>query len=180
MFGVIFPAECRKISVKDPGKRTRTQCERPYGHQGASLSIFGVIFPATCRKNNTKTWKRRIRAFMRRWLKHPRTTPQGTLLSPPAEAVHNPFPTVRWRSAPTSQDAITSLALYLAGLHRLTTRVPHAHYFGVTGVHCTPELYEFMGFNGQGWWRWSLDDVPTTFAIRYKDESGEWLRSSYR
>jgi hypothetical protein len=122
----------------------------------------------------------RIRAFMRRWLKHPRTTPQGTLLSPPAEAVHNPFPTVRWRSAPTSQDAITSLALYLAGLHRLTTRVPHAHYFGVTGVHCTPELYEFMGFNGQGWWRWSLDDVPTTFAIRYKDESGEWLRSSYR
>jgi hypothetical protein len=37
-----------------------------------------------------------------------------------------------------------------------------------------------MGFNGQGWWRWSLDDVPTTFTVRYQDESGEWLRSSYR
>jgi GNAT superfamily N-acetyltransferase len=122
----------------------------------------------------------RIRGFMRRLLKRPRSTPQTPSLSPPAEAVHNPFPRVRWRSAPTSQDAITSLALYLAGLHRLTTRVPHAYYFGVTGVHCTPELYEFMGFNGQGWWRWSLDDVPTTFTVRYKDESGEWLRSSYR
>lgn len=122
----------------------------------------------------------RIRGFMRRLLKRPRSTPQTPTLSPPAEAVHNPFPKVRWRSAPTSQDAITSLALYLAGLHRLTTRVPHAHYFGVTGVHCTPELYEFMGFNGQGWWRWSLDDVPTTFTVRYQDESGEWLRSSYR
>ena len=29
-------------------------------------------------------------------------------------------------------DAI-ALALYLAGLHRLTTRVPHAYYFGETG-----------------------------------------------
>lgn len=122
----------------------------------------------------------RIRAFMRRCLKRPRTKPDGPLLSPPPEAVHNPFPSVPWRTAPTSQDAITSLALHLEGLHRLTTRVPHAHYFGITGVHCTPELYEIMGFNGQGWWRWSPEDVPETFAPRYQDESGAWLRSVYR
>jgi hypothetical protein len=122
----------------------------------------------------------RIRAFMRRSLKQGRKTPPSPRLDPPVEAIHNPFPTVSWRWAPTSQDAITSLAMYLAGLHRVTTRVPHAFYFGVTGVHCTPELYEQMGFNDQGYWQWQADDVPTTFTIRYQDEQGAWLKSSYR
>ena len=99
-------------------------------------------------------------------------------MDPPEEAVHNPFPTAKWRSTPTSQDAITSLALYLAGLHRLTTRVPHAHYYGVEGVHCTPEVYELMGFNDQGWWRW--DEAPEAFTMRYKDKNGQWLSSVYR
>ena len=92
----------------------------------------------------------RIRRFMRQQLKQARKTAGTTRLDPPAQAVHNPFPTVPWRTAPTSQDAITSLAMYLQGLHRLTTRVSHAFYFGETGVHCTPEVYESMGFNDQG------------------------------
>ena len=120
----------------------------------------------------------RIRWFMRQQLKQARTMPQGPLLDPPEQAVHNPFPSVPWRSAPTSQDAITSLAMYLSGLHRITTRVSHAYYFGITGVHCTPELYEFMGFNGQGWWKW--DTAPEHFEIRYQDSNGDWLSSTYR
>jgi len=129
-------------------------------------------------KPYTKRSHYRIRRFMRQCLKHGRKKPDGTRLDPPVEAVHNPFPSVPWRSAPTSQDAITSLALYLAGLHRLTTRVPHAYYFGETGVHCTPEVYEEMGFNDQGWWRWSSS--PENFSIRYKDDEGRWLHSTYR
>ena len=120
----------------------------------------------------------RIRRFMRQQLKQARKTAGGTRLDPPVQAVHNPFPTVPWRTAPTSQDAITSLAMYLQGLHRLTTRVSHAFYFGETGVHCTPEVYESMGFNDQGWWRW--DAVPDRFEVRYKDSNGEWLSSIYR
>jgi hypothetical protein len=122
----------------------------------------------------------RIRGFMRRCLKQGRKTPPPPRLDPPVEAVHNPFPTVPWRSAPTSQDALTSLAMYQAGLHRLTTRVPHAYYFGITGVHCTPEVYDFMGFNDQGYWQWQSEDVPHTFTIRYQDEQGAWLKSYYR
>ncbi len=122
----------------------------------------------------------RIRWFMRRCLKRTPSTPPLPSLQPPREAVHNPFPTVSWRWSPTSQDAITSMALHLAGLHRLTTRVPHAHYFGQTGVHCTPEVYELMGFNGQGHWQWTSSEVPTEFRMRYQDEDGQWLRSFYR
>ena len=120
----------------------------------------------------------RIRRFMRSQLKAGRQQPAGTRLDPPSAAVHNPFPSVPWRSAPTSQDAITSLALYLGGLHRITTRVSHAFYFGETGVHCTPEVYDQMGFNDQGWWQWS--HAPQAFSIRYQDENGNWLRSRYR
>lgn len=120
----------------------------------------------------------RIRAFMRKHLKTKPATHEGNRLDPPAEAVHNPFPKIRWRSTPTSQDAITSLALHVAGLHRMTTRVPHAHYYGMTGVHCTPELYDIMGFNDQGWWQW--ESSPTSFTVRYQDDQGNWLWSMYR
>ena len=120
----------------------------------------------------------RIRSFMRKHLKTGQKMPDGKRLNPPKEAVHNPFPSIRWRSTPTSQDAITSLALHVAGLHRITTRVSHAHYYGETGVHCTPELYDFMGFNDQGWWQWNT--APTSFSVRYKDDQGRWLQSVYR
>ena len=122
----------------------------------------------------------RIRAFMKRMLRKDIASPEGKLLNPPTEAVSNPFPTVSWRTSPTSQDAITSLAMHQAGLHRITTRVPHAFYFGEVGVHCTPEVYEEMGFNGQGHWQWSMIDVPETFTPRYKDQDGAWLSSIYR
>mgnify|MGYP002853330222 FL=1 len=120
----------------------------------------------------------RIRRFMRQQLKQARKTPLGVRLDPPSQATHNPFPSVPWRTAPTSQDAITSLAMYQQGLHRLTTRVSHAYYFGETGVHCTPEVYEQMGFNDQGWWQWGA--APERFEVRYKNSNGQWLSSIYR
>ena len=122
----------------------------------------------------------RIRKFMRRCLKQPKQQLSGHCLDPPKEATHNPFPSVPWRTAPTSQDALTSLALYQASLHRITTRVSHAFYFGETGVHCTPEVYEEMGFNEQGWWQWDVEHIPATFTPRYQDEQGNWLSSIYR
>lgn len=130
------------------------------------------------RRPYTKRPHYRIRRFMRQQLKHAPKTPQNPRLDPPSQAIHNPFPSVPWRTAPTSQDAITSLAMYLAGLHRITTRVSHAYYYGVTGVHCTPEVYDIMGFNEQGWWQW--DAAPERFEIRYKDSNGAWLSSHYR
>lgn len=140
------------------------------------LYAYEARYLLNCRYSHRPHY--RIRWFMRRLLKKGRTSPEGDLLNPPVEAVSNPFPSVRWRSTPTSQDAITSLALYLAGLHRLTTRVSHAHYYGVEGVHCTPELYDVMGFNNQGWWQWS--DAPSSFTMRYQDDDGRWLSSVYR
>jgi hypothetical protein len=70
--------------------------------------------------------------------------------------------------------------MYMAGLHRLTTRVSHAHYFGETGVHCTPEVYDLMGFNDQGWWQWEVENLPPEYAMRYQSDDGRWLRSVYR
>ena len=122
----------------------------------------------------------RIRYFMKKKLKQRQVQHSGTLLAPPSNALSAPFPAISWRFGPTSQDAITSLSMYLANLHRLTTRVPHAYYFGVTGVHCTPEVYAQMGFNDQGWWQWGTEDLPTDFTMRYQDAEGRWLKSVYR
>jgi hypothetical protein len=122
----------------------------------------------------------RIRRYMRQVLRQTTKGHDGTKIDPPPEAISNPFPSIPWRSAPTSQDAITSLALYKAGLHRLTTRVSHAFYYGEVGVHSTPEVYETMGFNGQGHWQWAREDIPTTYALRYHDDDGNWLTSFYR
>jgi hypothetical protein len=122
----------------------------------------------------------RIRRYMRQVLRQTTKRHDGTKIDPPPEAISNPFPSIPWRSAPTSQDAITSLALYKAGLHRLTTRVSHAFYYGEVGVHSTPEVYETMGFNDQGHWQWAREDIPTTFTLRYHDDDGNWLTSFYR
>lgn len=122
----------------------------------------------------------RIRRFMKKVLRQATQHHADPKIDPPLEAISNPFPSIPWRSAPTSQDAITSLALYKAGLHRLTTRVPHAFYFGEVGVHCTPEVYDVMGFNDQGHWQWATKDIPTTYNLRYRDDDGNWLNSIYR
>lgn len=122
----------------------------------------------------------RIRLFMRRLLAQPRPAPAGRLLGAPPEAVGTPFPRLDYRRSPTSQDAITSLALHQAGLVRLALEVPRAYYFGETGVHCTPELYAEMGFHRQGHHVWTPQEEPRHFRMKYRDEEGRWLRSVYR
>ena len=124
---------------------------------------------------------RRIRLFqMRKMLKASRRQPQGNCLNPPAEACSHPFPKIDYRRSPTSQDAITSIALHQAGLHRLTTEVSRAFYFGETGVHCTPEVYRQLGFHLQGHHAWDSQSEPTSFELKYKDKEGNWLHSLYR
>jgi hypothetical protein len=122
----------------------------------------------------------RIRWFISKLINKSPKQHTGTTINPPTEAVSHPFPKLKWRTSPTSQDAITSIALHVAGLHRLTTFVPRAFYFGENGVHCTPEVYREMGFTEQGFWQWDIDDVPENFTMRYKDENDEWLHSFYR
>ena len=122
----------------------------------------------------------RIRYFMSRQIKKGEQSQPGNLLNPPKQAISHPFPKIDWRRSPTSQDAITSLALHNAGLVRITTLVPRAFYFGDTGVHCTPEVYREMGFHEQGHWQWELEEESKDFSVLYKDEEGNWLSSIYR
>ena len=122
----------------------------------------------------------RIRYFMSRQIRKGVQKQSGNLLNPPKQAISHPFPKIDWRRSPTSQDAITSLALHNAGLVRITTLVPRAFYFGDTGVHCTPEVYREMGFHEQGHWQWELEEESKDFSILYKDKEGNWLSSIYR
>ena len=122
----------------------------------------------------------RIRYFMSRQIKKGEKKQFGNLLNPPKQAISHPFPKIDWRRSPTSQDAITSLALHNAGLVRITTLVPRAFYFGDTGVHCTPEVYREMGFHEQGHWQWELEEESKDFSVLYKDKEGNWLSSIYR
>ena len=122
----------------------------------------------------------RIRYFMSKQIKKGVQKQSGNLLNPPKQAISHPFPKIDWRRSPTSQDAITSLALHNAGLVRITTLVPRAFYFGDTGVHCTPEVYREMGFHEQGHWQWELEEESKDFSILYKDKEGNWLSSIYR
>ena len=63
---------------------------------------------------------RRIRFFfIRRWMKQGRKSRGGNPLSKP-KWLNAPFPKWPWRS-PTSQDAITALALWVKGYCRITT-----------------------------------------------------------
>ena len=122
----------------------------------------------------------RIRWFISRQINKSIKQHVGNCLNPPPQAISHPFPKINWRTSPTSQDAITSIALHMSGLHRITTFVPRAFYFGEDGVHCTPEVYREMGFTEQGYWQWGLTELPEKFEIRYKDEADKWLNSIYR
>ena len=59
-----------------------------------------------------------------------------------------PFPRIP-RKSPTSQDAITALALWHHGFGRITTRVSRSEYIGVEGFSFSPKLYADFGFENQ-------------------------------
>ena len=94
------------------------------------------------------------------------------LLSPPFKRF--PF------GCPTSQDAITALALWRHGFARITTRVSRARYVGQEGFSFTPEVYEKMGFaNQQSPDFTALPAAPTEFELAKTNLQGQSYRPSH-
>lgn len=113
--------------------------------------------------------------FMRSWMSKKRQTRSGTRMVPD-ECLTAPFPKIP-RKSPTSQDAITALALWHHGFTRITTRVSRAQYIGVEGFSFSPEVYAKMGFEDQNTPDLStLTEAPTTFQFTAKDEQGNTIK----
>ena len=87
------------------------------------------------------------RKFIRRIMKQKRIHRSGATLVP--DGVLTPPFSKRPGRCPTSQDAITALALWHCGYARITTRVSRALYVGKSGFSFSPEVFENMGFNEQ-------------------------------
>ena len=94
------------------------------------------------------------------------------LLAPPFKRF--PF------GCPTSQDAITALALWRHGFARITTRVSRARYVGEVGFSFTPEVYEKMGFGNQQTVEFSaLTEAPKEFELAKTNLQGQSFRPSH-
>ncbi|MEC8540681.1 MAG: hypothetical protein VXY53_02460, partial [Candidatus Thermoplasmatota archaeon] len=122
---------------------------------------------------------RRIRwLFMRKWINKPRVSKTNCLV--PNECIMPPFPKIPFRIA-TSQDAITALALWHHGYHRITTRVSRAEYIGIEGYSFSPEVYESQGFHRQNLGDYAHIETPTDFVFADVDEQGKPLKpTEYR
>ncbi len=118
---------------------------------------------------------RRIRMFfIRRWMKKGRRRLSGDRLAP-EHLLLAPFPKFPWWS-PTSQDAITALALWVRGYCRLTTVVPRARYIGEKGLHFSPEVFKAQGFHSQQDYDFSKPHHSFEFTLLTKDAQGEPLK----
>jgi hypothetical protein len=118
---------------------------------------------------------RRIRMFfIRRWMKKGRRILGGEKLAP-EHLLLAPFPKFPWWS-PTSQDAITALALWVRGYCRLTTVVPRARYIGEKGLHFSPEVFKAQGFDSQQDYDFSEIKDSHDFALLTKDAQGDPLK----
>ena len=122
---------------------------------------------------------RRIRwLFMRKWINLPRIMKSNRLV--PDNCVMPPFPKIPFRIA-TSQDAITALALWHHGYHRITTRVSRAEYIGIEGYSFSPEVYESQGFHQQNLGDYAHIQTPEEFIFADVDEQGNPLKpTEYR
>ena len=122
---------------------------------------------------------RRIRwLFMRKWINLPRTMKTNRLV--PDKCVTPPFPKIPFRIA-TSQDAITALALWHHGYHRITTRVSRAEYIGIEGYSFSPEVYESQGFHQQNLGDYAHIQTPEEFVFADVDSQGNPLKpTEYR
>ena len=122
---------------------------------------------------------RRIRwLFMRKWINRPRVMKSSRLV--PDKCVTPPFPRIPFRIA-TSQDAITALALWHHGYHRITTRVSRAEYIGIEGYSFSPEVYESQGFHQQNLGDYAHIQTPEEFVFADVDSQGNPLKpTEYR
>jgi len=113
--------------------------------------------------------------FMRSIMSKKRHARPGKKLIP-EQCLTPPFPRIP-RKSPTSQDAITALALWHHGFGRITTRVSRAEYIGIEGFSFSPKLYADFGFENQ-----NIQDLSsfTTAVEQYQfaaqDEQGNTIK----
>ena len=113
--------------------------------------------------------------FMRSVMSKKRQTRGGKSLIP-EQCLTPPFPKIP-RKSPTSQDAITALALWHHGFGRITTRVSRAEYIGVEGFSFSPKLYADFGFENQ-----NTQDLSTfttavgQYQFTAQDEQGNTIK----
>lgn len=113
--------------------------------------------------------------FMRSVMSKKRQTRGGKNLIP-EQCLTPPFPKIP-RKSPTSQDAITALALWHHGFGRITTRVSRAEYIGVEGFSFSPKLYADFGFENQ-----NTQDLSTfttavgQYQFTAQDEQGNTIK----
>ena len=113
--------------------------------------------------------------FIRAMAKLGQVHKEGTPLLP-ASVRSAPFSSMPF-GCPTSQDAITALALWRHGYGRITTRVSRARYVGQQGFSFSPEVFEKMGFGDQNTLDLSiLTDPPTSFSLAVEDANGTPLK----
>lgn len=113
--------------------------------------------------------------FMRSVMSKKRNIRSGTKLIP-AECLTPPFPRIP-RKSPTSQDAITALALWHHGFGRVTTRVSRAEYIGVEGFSFSPKLYADFGFENQNTQDLSqFTDAVEHYKFAAQDEQGNTIK----
>ena len=117
---------------------------------------------------------RRIRwLFMAKWINKKRMLKSKNLV--PQHCRTPPFPRIPFQIA-TSQDAITALALWHHGYHRITTRVSRAEYIGVEGYSFSPEVYNSQGFNSQNLADYTQIQTPQEFSFIDTDEQGKPIK----
>ena len=94
----------------------------------------------------------------------------------PESILTAPFSTFPYK-CPTSQDAITALALWRYGYARLTTRVSRAKYVGQEGFSFSPEMFEKMGFGEQNTLEFAeLNTAPEAFTLALEGVNGTPLK----
>ncbi len=144
-----FYTYCMDVEVWSEIKETIYAYERDY--------LVGVDYAK-------KDWRGIRRKFMK-----PRYSPQrvirdGNRLFPVDLHIPNPFGRRLKRTVPTSQDAITALALWEKGYVRIATVAPRCNMRGVFGVHSNPKAFERLGLNNQGQYVWQ-QEVPIVFRL---------------
>tara|TARA_B100000459_G_C8597410_1_gene210361 strand:- start:2567 stop:3502 length:936 start_codon:yes stop_codon:yes gene_type:complete len=113
--------------------------------------------------------------FMRSIMSKKRKQRFGEHLIPP-DCLTPPFPRIP-RKSPTSQDAITALALWHHGFGRITTRVSRAEYIGVEGFSFSPKLFADFGFENQNTQDLSqFTDAVKEYEFAARDEHGNTLK----
>ncbi len=111
-----------------------------------------------------KDWRGIRRKFMKPRYSPHRVIREGPRLFPKEFHIANPFGRRLKRTVPTSQDAITALALWEKGYVRLATVAPRCNMRGVYGVHSNPKAFERLGLNNQAQYIWE-QKVPLTFRL---------------